>query len=57
VALDLAGGTIVAAPDPGIVSGFDVTADPIPLTSDLGLFVFMALIAPLGVWLLWVWRG
>jgi hypothetical protein len=51
------GGTIVAAADPGIVSGFDVTADPIPVTSDLGLFVFIALIALLGVWLLWVRRG
>ena len=52
-----AGGTIAAASDPGIVSGFDVTADPIPVMSDLGLCVFIALIALLGVWLLWVRRG
>ena len=52
-----AGGTIVAASDPGIISGFDVTADPIPVTSDVGLLLFIALIAILGVWLLWVRRG
>jgi CARDB len=46
------GGTIVAASDPGIASGFDVLADPIPAMSDLGLLVLVALIALLGVWLL-----
>jgi hypothetical protein len=51
------GETIVAASDPGIVSGFDVTADPIPVTSEVGLLLFIALIAILGVWLLWVRRG
>jgi hypothetical protein len=35
-----------------MVSGFDVTADPIPVTSDVGLLLFIALIAILGVWLL-----
>ncbi len=52
-----AGGTIVAASDPGIVSGFDVIADPIPVTSEVGLLLFIALIALLGVWLLWMRRG
>jgi len=52
-----AGGTIVAASDPGIVSGFDVTADPIPVMSEVGLLLFIALVAILGVWLLWVRRG
>lgn len=47
-----AGGTIVAASEPGIVSGFDVTADPIPVASNLGLLLFIALIASLGSWLL-----
>jgi hypothetical protein len=47
-----AGGTIVAASEPGIVSGFDVTADPIPTASGLGLLLFIALIASLGSWLL-----
>ena len=52
-----AGGTIFAASDPGIVSGFDVTADPIPVMSDLGLLVLVTLIALLGVWLLATRRG
>jgi hypothetical protein len=46
------GGTIVAASDPGVASGFDVTADPIPVTSGLGLFLLIALIALLGIWVL-----
>jgi len=46
------GGTIVAASDPGIVPGFQVTADPIPALSDLGLLMLVALIALLGVWVL-----
>jgi hypothetical protein len=40
-----------------VASGFDVTADPIPMASDVGLCVFIALIALLGVWLLWMRRG
>ena len=36
--------------------GFGVTADPIPVALDLGLFVFIALIAILGVWLLSIRR-
>jgi len=50
------GGTIVAASDPGVVPGFQVTADPIPVLSDLGLLVLVALIAVLGVWVLATWR-
>jgi hypothetical protein len=45
-------GTIIAASDPGVVPGFQVTADPIPVASEAGLLVLMALIALLGVWLL-----
>jgi len=46
------GGTIVAASDPGVVSGFQVLGEAIPAMSPLGLFVLIALIALLGVWLL-----
>ena len=47
-----AGGTIVAASEPGIVSGFDVTADPIPVVPRAGWPMLVALIALFGVWLL-----
>ena len=44
--------TIVAASDAGVVSGFQVTADPIPAASSTGLLMLGALIGLIGVWLL-----
>jgi hypothetical protein len=51
------GGKIVAASDPGVVSGFQVMGEAIPLASPLGLLALAALIALLGAWLLWAQRG
>jgi hypothetical protein len=47
-----AGGTIAAASEPGVTSGFQVVGEPIPAVSGPGFLVFIALIAWLGVWLL-----
>jgi hypothetical protein len=47
-----AGGTIAAASEPGVTSGFQVVGEPIPTLSGLGLLLLIALIALLGVWLL-----
>jgi hypothetical protein len=47
-----AGGTIAAASEPGVTSGFQVVGEPIPTVSGLGLLLFIALIALLGAWVL-----
>ncbi|HVN30946.1 MAG TPA: CARDB domain-containing protein, partial [Thermoanaerobaculaceae bacterium] len=44
------GGTIVAASDPGVVSGFQVMGEAIPTASPAGLLALVALIAMLGLW-------
>jgi hypothetical protein len=49
--------TILAANDAGPGSGFDVGADPIPIASRAGWLILVALVALLGVWLLWMRRG
>jgi hypothetical protein len=46
------GGTIFAASEPGVTSGFQVLGEPIPAASGLGLLLFIALIALLGAWVL-----
>jgi hypothetical protein len=42
--------TIVAASDAGVVSGFQVTADPIPALTVEGLLALAALTAVAGLW-------
>jgi hypothetical protein len=49
--------TIVAAFDAGPGAGFGVGADPIPTASRAGWLLFVALLAALGAWLLWVRKG
>jgi hypothetical protein len=46
------GGTIVAASDPGVVSGFQVMGEAIPAVSPAGLLALFVLIAVLGFWFL-----
>jgi hypothetical protein len=51
------GGTIVAASDPGVVYGFQVTGEAIPVASPVGLLALAALIALTGAWLLIIRRA
>jgi len=51
------GGSIVAASDPGVVYGFQVTGEAIPVASPTGLALLVALIALLGAWLLIIRRA
>jgi CARDB len=51
------GSLIVTASDAGPAPGFGVGADPIPTASRAGWVLFVALVAALGAWLLWVRRG
>jgi hypothetical protein len=50
-------GTIVAASDPGVVYGFQVMGEAIPVASPVGLLALGALIALLGAWLLIIRRA